>query len=102
MQINMFRVSPIFRTAGVRSEDITSLEYLRNLPFVTKELIRDNLDDFTSREFDKKSLRYMTTGDPLEIPFGFWNTWKNYFIEKHSFIPAGLEQDGNGEPGRLY
>lgn len=83
----------LFKSAGVKPGDINSLQDIRILPFVTKEIIRDNLSDFTSREFDKSGLRYMTTGGSTGIPFGFWNTWNNYFIE-NAFIHSGWERTG--------
>ena len=52
----------LYREAGFEPRDLTSLEALRHIPFVTKELLRDNLKDFTSRAVPKSRLRYITTG----------------------------------------
>jgi len=83
----------LYEEANVGPADISTLEDIKNFPYVTKELIRDNLDDFTSKAIPFYKLKYMTTGGSTGIPFGFWNTDKNFFIE-YAFIHAGWERTG--------
>lgn len=83
----------LFNEAGITPNDIKKPADVRKLPFVTKELIRDNLQDFTSRKINKFFLKYMTTGGSTGIPFGFYNTYSNYFIE-HAFIHSAWEWMG--------
>jgi phenylacetate-CoA ligase len=59
----------LYRQAGVRPGDVRSLDDLRHLPFVTKELLRDNLEAFS---VPGRGRRYLTTGGSTGIPFGFY------------------------------
>jgi len=42
------------------------------LPFVSKELIRDNIKDFTSKEFNTDKLIRVSTSGSTGLPFGFY------------------------------
>ncbi|MCX6019790.1 MAG: phenylacetate--CoA ligase family protein [Chloroflexi bacterium] len=59
----------LFDAAGVAPADVRSLDDVRRLPLVDKELIRDNLADFTA---DISGKSYTTTGGSTGIPFGFY------------------------------
>jgi phenylacetate-CoA ligase len=75
----------LYRQAGVTPDDIRSLADIQRLPFVTKELIRDNLEAFSAREPGR---RYVTTGGSTGIPFGFYDTPLQSSIESafiHTF-----------------
>jgi phenylacetate-CoA ligase len=56
------------KESGVKPEEIQRLEDLKYLPFVTKELIRDNLTDFTSRILPEHKRIYTTTSGSTGIP----------------------------------
>lgn len=58
-----------FENAGINPEDINSVEDFRRLPFVTKEMIRDGLDDY-SCEYPNRE--YITTGGSTGIPTGMY------------------------------
>ncbi|HEY9166486.1 MAG TPA: hypothetical protein VIS48_10030 [Candidatus Kryptonia bacterium] len=61
----------IYREAGVSPSELNTLEDIRHFPFVSKELLRDNLREFTSDRIPKWKLLYRTTGGSTGIPFGF-------------------------------
>ena len=61
-----------FAEYGVSSKDFVNLQDIKKFPLVTKEEIRDNLDQFISKEFSKRKLMYVTTGGSTAIPFGFY------------------------------
>jgi phenylacetate-CoA ligase len=61
-----------FAEYGVSSKDFVNLQDIKKFPLVTKEEIRDNLDQFISKEFSKRELMYVTTGGSTAIPFGFY------------------------------
>jgi phenylacetate-CoA ligase len=65
--------------AGFTPEKLKSLEDIHLIPFVTKDMIRDNLDKFSNTSI--KRLNYVTTGGSTGIPFGFYQESKNNFIE---------------------
>lgn len=62
----------LYRQAGIDTPRLSSLSELGQLPQVTKELIRDNLSDFTSRRIGGWWRIYNTTGGSTGIPFGFY------------------------------
>ncbi len=74
--IHAFHTAPgyqqLYRENGVSPDDIRNLADIRKLPFVTKELLRDNIDDFTSRSVPQWKRLYRTTGGSTGIPFGFY------------------------------
>jgi phenylacetate-CoA ligase len=69
----------LYRQAGVRPDDIRSLPDLQRLPFTTKELFRDHLEEFSVR---RRGRRYVTTGGSTGIPFGFYLARGNEAIEQ--------------------
>ena len=54
---------------GIAPADIQSLNDVAKLPFVTKEDLRDRLEEFSCSWPDRK---YATTGGSTGIPFGFY------------------------------
>lgn len=75
----------LYEEAGVQPKDIRSLADLQQLPFTTKELFQNNLEDFSVR---RRGRRYVTTGGSTGIPFGFYLMQANESIESafmHTF-----------------
>jgi phenylacetate-CoA ligase len=56
---------------GVNPQSLKTLEDINKFPCVSKEDIRDRVDDFTVTVPD---MRYITTGGSTGIPFGFYWT----------------------------
>jgi phenylacetate-CoA ligase len=83
----------LYCDAGVKPEDIVSLADVPLLPFTTKELLRDNLQDFTAKGIPSWRLRYVTTGGSTGIPFGFYYTEVNSWMES-AFMHSGWERAG--------
>ena len=83
----------LFNDAGILPEDIRSLDDIVKLPFTTKELIRDNLSDFTARNISEWNMRYVSTSGSTGIPFGFYQTNLNLWKEK-AFMHSGWERVG--------
>ena len=79
----------LYQDAGVKPEDINSLADIRSLPFITKELLRDNLAEFTSRKIPRTRRSYVTTGGSTGIPLGFYRTDQQKEIEP-AFISIRL------------
>ena len=57
---------------GLRPGSIQDLGNLKKLPFVTKEIITDNLCDFVAQNIPKSKLMYVATGGSTGIPLGFY------------------------------
>src|SRR5665648_516292 len=51
----------VFDERGLKPKDIQSLIDLKKLPYMTKEIIRDNLEDLIARNYPRSKLQYITT-----------------------------------------
>ena len=58
----------LYATVGVHPSDIRTLDDIRLLPFVDKQMIQGNLSAFTVTT----DAEYVTTGGSTGIPFGFY------------------------------
>lgn len=83
----------LYREAGVKPTDIHILDDIRLLPFTTKELLRDNIEDFTSIKVPKSELYFQTTGGSTGVPLGFYHTNVNRWMEL-AFMHCGWERSG--------
>jgi len=61
--------SSIFDQERIAPADLRSLDDFERVPFVTKEDLRDRLEEFSCPWPDRK---YVTTGGSTGIPFGFY------------------------------
>lgn len=61
------------RRLGLRPEDFTQVGDLSRLPVLSKDMIRDHLEEFVARNFPRRRLRYTTTGGSTGLPLGFYN-----------------------------
>jgi phenylacetate-CoA ligase len=66
---NTSKYRELYESIGVHPASIRELGDLQALPFVTKELIRDNLEAFSAEWPDRSRV---TTGGSTGIPFGFY------------------------------
>ena len=58
----------VFNERGLKPKSIQCLEDLRKLPHLTKEIVRNNLDDLIAQNYSKLKLQYYTTGGSAGIP----------------------------------
>jgi phenylacetate-CoA ligase len=65
--------SELFHKMGAKPSDINSWEDFEKIPFLTKDIVRERINDLVSiRIKDKSSLRYYTTGGSTGQPLGFY------------------------------
>jgi len=62
----------VFDERGLKPEDIRDLSDMRRLPYLTKEIIQQNLSDLVGQNYPKEKLQYVTTGGTTGIPLGFY------------------------------
>jgi len=62
----------IFRTLGIRSRDIRSLQDFASLPILTKDIVRERQNELIREDVDKEKLRISTTGGSTGIPLRFY------------------------------
>jgi len=83
----------LYAEQGVAPRDIRNWNDFKRLPFVTKEQLRDNLEDFTASNISRSNRLYRTTGGSTGIPFGFYLTQEN--IERElAFLNSAWERVG--------
>lgn len=83
----------LYSEHGVKPEDIRSLSDSELLPLIEKNLIRDNIEDFTSRAINKSNLRPIRTSGSSGRPFGFYHTVEEDWIEQ-AFVAKCWAQGG--------
>ena len=62
----------IFDERGLKPKDIQDFKDLQKLPYLTKEIIQENLPDLVARNYPRSKLQYVTTGGSTGIPLGFY------------------------------
>jgi len=63
----------IFDERGLKPKDIQDLNDLKKLPYLTKEIMQENLKDLIARNYSRSKLQYVTTGGSTGIPMGFYS-----------------------------
>ena len=63
----------VFDERGLKLEDIQDFDDLRKLPYLTKEIVHENLPDLMARNYPESKVRYVTTGGSTGIPLGFYH-----------------------------
>jgi phenylacetate-CoA ligase len=62
----------IFDERGITPSDIQDFRDLEMLPFLTKEIVRENLQDLKARNYPESKFEYVTTGGTCGEPLGFY------------------------------
>jgi len=62
----------VFDERNLKPEDIQSLSDLQKLPFLTKDIVRENLEDLKAQNYPEEAFEYVTTGGSTGIPLGFY------------------------------
>jgi phenylacetate-CoA ligase len=62
----------VFDERGLEPKDIQDFNDLRKLPFLTREIIGDNLNDLKARNYSARRLEYVTTSGSTGTPLGFY------------------------------
>jgi len=83
----------LYDASGVRPDFINSLNDFRKLPFTTKEMFRDNLEEFSVSMKDRV---YVTTGGSTGIPMGMYRDplafSKELASKAHQYHRIGWEE----------
>ncbi len=62
----------VFNERGLKPKDIQDFDDLKKIPYLTKEIIRNNLEDLIARNYPRSKLQYCTTGGSTGIPMCFY------------------------------
>lgn len=61
----------LFNKLGLKTKDIQDFKDLQKLPFLTKKIVKENINDFRAKNYHPNKIEYITTGgstgEPLVI-----------------------------------
>lgn len=89
----------LFQREGINPDDIQSIEDIERIPFLTKDLLRENRKKMISDEFKSNDLIYITTSGSTGAPTGFYVqkdshlrdlAYGYFFFESTDILPAAL------------
>lgn len=89
----------IFNERGLKPKDIQNFQDLKQLPYLTKEIIRDNIKDLVAVNYNKKQLEYVTTGGSTGIPMGFYMDKKKCNAREWAFMTTQWNRVGYNVSG---
>jgi phenylacetate-CoA ligase len=64
--------SKVFNERRLTPRDIRDFDDLEKLPFLTKEIVRNNIDALRARNYAPSKFEYVTTGGSSGTPLGFY------------------------------
>jgi len=76
----------MFDERGLKPKDIQDFKDLQKLPYLTKEIIQENLPDLVARNYPKSKLQYCTTGGSTGIPLGFYHEKGTSAAKEQAFM----------------
>ncbi|WP_033542289.1 phenylacetate--CoA ligase family protein [Planococcus sp. CAU13] len=76
----------IFDERNLKPSDIVSIKDLKKLPYLTKEVIRENFDDLTAKNIPKKHLKLQTTGGSSGTPLAFYEDKRTGVPREWAFV----------------
>jgi phenylacetate-CoA ligase len=76
----------VFDRCGVRPADVVTLDDLQKLPLLTKQDVRDNLEDLVAQNVDRTSLCYRTTSGSTGNPLGVYQDKHTSYLHELSLV----------------
>jgi len=73
----------VFDERGLKPKDIQDFNDLKKLPYLTRDLVRENLEDLVARNYPKYKRLFFTTGGSTGTPLGFyWEKGRTRSLER--------------------
>jgi len=88
----------LFDDAGFDVKRLNHFDDMGKIPFLTKSLIQENIDDMVSTAIPEHNMFYVTTSGSTGIPTGLYHTLSMAVKEK-AFINHMWKRVGFGEMG---
>jgi len=83
-----------FQERGLKPQDIHTLGDLKKLPFTTKQIFQNNLEDLTAKNIPRAKLLKVTTGGSIGIPLTFFEEKRLGYTREAAFMTAQWERVG--------
>lgn len=83
----------LYREAGVKPEDLQTLNDIRIFPKIGKETLRDNIKEFTNPHVTRWKLHQSRTSGSTGNPFGFYKTLDEEWVE-NAFVGRAWTKGG--------
>ena len=83
----------LYNDSNIKPNDLNKFDDIKYFPLITKEILRDNIKDFVSRDVNLKKKFNVTTSGSSGKPFVFYNTKEESAIEQ-AFIHDAWEKIG--------
>lgn len=84
----------VFNERGLKPEDIQDFNDLELLPYLTKDLIRENLEELKAKNYPENKFEYVTTGGTSGKPLGFYYEKGVSRAQEWAFIKTLWEEVG--------
>lgn len=75
----------IFDDQNLKPSDIQDFKDLQKIPFLSKEIVRKNLNDLKANNYPKYKFEYISTGGSTGIPLGFYVEKNIWFAEELAY-----------------
>jgi len=76
----------VFDEHKLKPDDIVTLNDLQKIPLLHKEDVRNNLEDFIARNYDRSKLRYITTNGTSGKPLGVYQERDTVDIIESAYV----------------
>jgi phenylacetate-CoA ligase len=83
----------MFRSLGINASDVRSLRDFASLPILTKETIRQRLNDFVREDIPKEELIAIYSGGSTGVPLKFYTTLEELSMSEAGFFRS-CQQSG--------
>ncbi|UCF49028.1 MAG: phenylacetate--CoA ligase family protein [Thermoplasmatales archaeon] len=82
----------LFKKHGIKPRDISSLKDIQKIPYLTKEIIRKNINKLRAKNYSRYKFEYITTGGSTGYPLGLYFERGNAEAKYSAFIQRMLNQ----------
>ncbi|RLF52064.1 MAG: phenylacetate--CoA ligase family protein, partial [Thermoplasmata archaeon] len=62
----------LFKKAGLKPRDVSSIDDLKKLPFLTKQIVQENREDLKAQNYPEYKFDYIKTGGSTGFPLGVY------------------------------
>jgi len=82
----------IFDIHGLKPKSIKSFEDLQKIPFLTKEIVQEKLNDLKATNYPDYKFSYLTTGGSAGIPLGFYEEKSISYAKELAYYNISLSR----------